>query len=47
MSALMEKMQGDEYKNTINSKMAELKDDPEVAPILKEIEEGGPAAMMK
>ena len=43
----MQQMHSEEYRENINGRMAELKEDPEVAPILEEIEKGGPAAMMK
>lgn len=35
------------YREDLEKKMAGLKDDPELAPILEEIEKGGPATMMK
>ena len=35
------------HANHLEKKMSELKEDPELAPILEEIEKGGPATMMK
>lgn len=40
-------MHNPNYRENVSSKVDELKKDPEVAPILEEIEKGGPAAMMK
>ena len=40
-------MHNQSYRNNIGGKVDELKKDPEIAPILEEIEKGGPAAMMK
>lgn len=47
MAAMVQNMHSQNYRENITSKMEDLKKDPEVAPILEEIEKGGPAAMMK
>ena len=47
MASLMASMQSPDAANSIESRLASLKDDPELAPVLKEIESGGPTAMMK
>lgn len=45
--AMMSGMQDPAYRETIESKLQSLKEDPELKAIMAEIEEGGPAAMMK
>ena len=40
-------MNNPSYRHDIEEKLADLKKDPELAAIMKEIEEGGPAAMTK
>lgn len=40
-------MQDPAYRETVESKLQSMKDNPELAGILEEIEAGGPAAMMK
>ena len=47
MAGLIQNMHNQSYRNNIGGKVDELKRDPEIAPILEEIEKGGPAAMMK
>ena len=47
MASLMASMQSPDAASSIESRLAALKDDPELAPVLKEIETGGPTAMMK
>ena len=47
MAGLIQNMHNQSYRNNIGGKVDELKKDPEIAPILEEIEKGGPAAMMK
>ena len=47
MATLIANMQSAEYREGIQSKLSALKEDQEIAPILDEIEKGGPAAMMK
>lgn len=43
----MASMQSPDAASSIESRLASLKEDPELAPVLKEIETGGPTAMMK
>ena len=47
MASLMASMQSPDAASSIESRLASLKEDPELAPVLKEIEAGGPTAMMK
>jgi hypothetical protein len=47
MASLIQNMHSQGYRENIGAKVAELKEDEEIAPILEEIEKGGPAAMMK
>lgn len=47
MMSMMTGMQDPAYRETIESKLQSLKEDPELKAIMAEIEEGGPAAMMK
>lgn len=47
MANFMQSMNNPSYRTNIEEKLAELKEDPELADIMKEIEEGGPAAMTK
>ena len=47
MANFMQQMSSPNYREDIEAKMEALKEDPEMAPIMKEIEEGGPSAMMK
>lgn len=47
MMQMMQGMQDPQYRENIESRLADLKDDPELTDIMKEIETGGPAAMMK
>lgn len=47
MASLMASMQSPDAASSIESRLASLKEDPELAPVLKEIETGGPTAMMK
>lgn len=47
LSNYMSTLQNPAAQNELAQKMNELKEDPELAPILKEIEEMGPSAMMK
>lgn len=44
---MMTGMQDPAYRETIESKLQGLKEDPELKAIMAEIETGGPAAMMK
>lgn len=47
MANFMQGMNNPSYRHDIEEKLADLKKDPELAAIMKEIEEGGPAAMTK
>ena len=47
MANFMQSMNNPSYRTNIEEKLEELKKDPELADIMKEIEEGGPAAMTK
>ena len=47
MANFMQSMNSPAYRHDMEEKLAELKKDPELAEIMKEIEEGGPAAMTK
>lgn len=47
MMQMMQGMQDPAYRENVESRLQELKQDPELAGIMSEIESGGPAAMMK
>ena len=47
MANFMQSMNNPNYRANIEEKLEDLKQDPELAGIMKEIEEGGPAAMTK
>lgn len=47
MAQMIQGMQNPAYRENIETKLKELKDDVELAPILEELEKDGPAAMMK
>uniref|UniRef100_A0A061S6A5 Ankyrin repeat domain-containing protein 2 n=1 Tax=Tetraselmis sp. GSL018 TaxID=582737 RepID=A0A061S6A5_9CHLO len=47
MAEMVRGMQNPAYRENIEGKLKELKDDAELAPILEELERDGPAAMMK
>ena len=47
LSARVQGMNSPDHRADLEKKMSELKEDPELAPILEEIEKGGPATMMK
>ncbi len=47
MSTMMRSMQDPDYKAKVEDALKGLKDDPELKPILEELESQGPAAMMK
>eukprot|EP00192_Tetraselmis_astigmatica_P014099 CAMPEP_0117672698 /NCGR_PEP_ID=MMETSP0804-20121206/14055_1 /TAXON_ID=1074897 /ORGANISM="Tetraselmis astigmatica, Strain CCMP880" /LENGTH=317 /DNA_ID=CAMNT_0005481341 /DNA_START=82 /DNA_END=1032 /DNA_ORIENTATION=+ len=47
MADMIRGMQNPAYRENIESKLKDLKDDDELAPILAELEKDGPAAMMK
>ncbi len=44
---MMQGMANPDFKANIGAKMESLKEDPELGPIIKDIEENGPPAMMK
>lgn len=47
MASMLESFTNPAYKEQIEERMAHIKEDPSLKPILDEIETGGPAAMMK
>jgi hypothetical protein len=47
MAGLLQNMQDPQYRDVMGGKLEELKKDPELGPILEEIQESGPAALMK
>ena len=47
MASMMQTMHDPTYRSRLEAKMGTMKDDPELAEILKEMETTGPAAMMK
>ena len=47
MQAMMQNMTSNSTREDVEAKLQALKDDPELEPVMREIEEGGPAAMMK
>ena len=47
MSGMLESLTNPSRKEQLESKMAELQNDPTLKPIFAEIEKGGPSAMMK
>lgn len=47
MSTMLESLQNPANKDQLEERMARIKDDPSLKPILDEIETGGPAAMMR
>ncbi|KAJ3683584.1 hypothetical protein LUZ60_013811 [Juncus effusus] len=47
MSGVMENLMNPSHREQIEERMARMKEDPSLKPILDEIETGGPAAMMK
>jgi hypothetical protein len=47
MANMMKSMQDPSYKAEIETKMRGLKEDPELGPILAEMEGAGPMGMMK
>lgn len=47
MSGMLESLTNPAKKNQLQEHMARVKDDPSLKPILDEIENGGPAAMMR
>ena len=47
MASVMSNMTNNNQRENMEEKLRALKDDPELAPIMQELEEGGPSAMMK
>ena len=47
MAQTMQQMQAPDYQAKVKEKMESLKEDPELAEMIKDIETGGPSAMMK
>ncbi|KAK9286880.1 hypothetical protein L1049_015286 [Liquidambar formosana] len=47
MSSMLENMTNPAHKDQLEERMARIKEDPSLKPILDEIETGGPAAMMR
>ena len=47
MSSMLETFTNPAQKEQLEERMARIKEDPSLKPILDEIENGGPAAMMK
>ena len=47
MSGMLESLTNPTNKEQLEERMAKIKDDPSLKPILDEIENGGPAAMMR
>jgi hypothetical protein len=47
MAQVFQNMHNPQSKAEMEKKVAKLKEDPELGPILTELETGGPTAMMK
>lgn len=47
MSGMLQSLTNPAHKEQIEARMAHVRDDPTLKPVLEEIESGGPAAMMK
>lgn len=47
MSGMLESLTNPTNKAQLDERMTRIKDDPSLKPILDEIENGGPAAMMR
>lgn len=47
MSTMLESFANPSHNEQLEERMARIKQDPSLKPILDEIETGGPAAMMK
>ncbi|GFY89804.1 ankyrin repeat-containing 2B [Actinidia rufa] len=47
MSSMLESLTSPSHKDQLEERMAHIKEDPALKPILEEIETGGPAAMMR
>lgn len=47
MSNMLENLSNPTHKDQLEERMSRIKEDPALKPILEEIENGGPAAMMR
>ena len=47
MAEVLQDLKNPEYKRTMEAKMEELRNDPEMGDLIKEIQEGGPEAMAR
>lgn len=47
MAQMMQTMQDPEYKSKVEDALKSMKEDPELKPMLEELETAGPVAMMK
>jgi len=47
MSSMLENLVNPVQRDQLEERMARIKEDPSLKPILEEIEKGGPAAMMR
>ena len=47
MSGMLENLVNPASRDVLEERMAQIKEDPSLKPILEEIETGGPAAMMR
>lgn len=47
MSSMLENLTNPSHRDQLEERMARVKEDPTLKPILEEIESGGPAAMMR
>ena len=47
MSQMLESLSNPAQKDQLEERMARIKEDPSLKPILEEIESGGPTAMMR
>lgn len=47
MNSMLESFTNPSNKDELEERMARIKEDPSLKPILEEIETGGPAAMMR
>ena len=47
MQSMMQTMESPDFRATMEKRLGEMKEDPEVSKIMADIEQRGPAAMMK